>query len=316
MSVGVVLRIRPLRVPQLANAPHAMPYQGSKRRLAHAIVRLIPDDILTLHEPFAGSAAITIATRHVRLTESAQISDINEPLIALWQEILYRPSELADEYEWLWHAQLADPRTYYDEIRAKFNETHEPRLLLYLLARCVKAAVRYNKKGEFNQGADHRRLGVRPARMRTRLIGTSQTLHGTTARTVDYGDALRTADPRDVVYMDPPYEGVSNTRDHRYVRGLDKASFEAALADAIRDDVSFIVSYDGASGDHSYGGPLSPELRLLHLHLYAGRSSQATLQGLAKDTLESLYLSPALLDRLGGATEVHNRLGGATHNAN
>lgn len=271
-------------------------------------MQLIPHDVGTLREPFAGSAAITIAARHARLTEDSHISDINQPLIALWQSILETPGELAREYEQLWHEQLADPRTYYDRIRTKFNETYEPRFLLYLLARCVKSAVRYNKKGEFNQGADHRRLGAKPDHMRTRLASTSRTLVGTTTGTLDYGEVLSTAGPRDLVYLDPPYEGVSSTRDHRYLRGLDRAAFEHALADAIRRDVSFIVSYDGTSGTNAYGDPLSGELNLLHLHLHAGRSSQATLHGLAQDTVESLYLAPVLVDRLGGAAAVANRL--------
>jgi DNA adenine methylase len=41
--------------------PQAFPYQGSKWNLAPAILRYFPDGIGTLIEPFAGSAAITLA---------------------------------------------------------------------------------------------------------------------------------------------------------------------------------------------------------------------------------------------------------------
>ncbi len=37
---------------------------------------------------------------------------------------------------------------------------------------------------------------------------------------------------------------------------------------------------------------------LRHLHIHAGRSSQSTLLGRDCETLESLYLSPALVERL------------------
>ena len=40
---------------------HPIPYQGSKRRLADQILRYAPTPIQTLYEPFAGSAAITLA---------------------------------------------------------------------------------------------------------------------------------------------------------------------------------------------------------------------------------------------------------------
>jgi len=56
----------------------------------------------------------------------------------------------------------------------------------------------------------------------------------------------------------------------------------------------FIVSYDGRTGDKIYGEPLPKRLGLVHLEIFTGRSSQATLLGREHVTYESLYLSPAL----------------------
>jgi DNA adenine methylase len=292
--------LHPVRLPGLIDLPHALPYQGSKRQLAHAIMPLIPDDTERLLEPFAGSAAISIAARHLQIGAIAEISDINEPLMLLWQAILDEPLALAADYERLWSEQLDNPRAFYDQVRAQFNSTHEPRHLLYLLARCVKASVRYNRDGDFNQGPDNRRLGARPATMRSRLTETSRALAGSRARTADYADVLRGAGPADVVYMDPPYQGVTGTRDHRYMTGLSRGAFIHELRSAVDRGTSFILSYDGSSGDRQYGEPLPGDLRLLHLHVYAGKSSQATLNGINAQTIESLYLSPAIVHRLGG----------------
>ena len=44
--------------------PHPIPYQGSKRNLAPAILGYFPGGVATLIEPFAGSAALTLATAH------------------------------------------------------------------------------------------------------------------------------------------------------------------------------------------------------------------------------------------------------------
>jgi DNA adenine methylase len=292
--------VEPRRLPGLANVPHALPYQGSKRLLAHVIVPLLPRDTARLLEPFAGSAAVSIAARHLNIGTTAEISDVNAPLIALWQAILAEPGGLADAYEQLWYAQLADPRGFYDAVRARFNVSHEPHDLLYLLARCVKAAVRYNRSGEFNQAADARRLGARPDAMRERLLATSIAMAGCRAVTADYAGVLRAAAPDDVVYMDPPYEGVTSTRDHRYMAGLPRADFTAELRAAVGRRTSFLVSYDGSTGSRSYGEPLPSDLGLTHLRVAAGTSSQATLNGVAAQTIESLYLSPALVERLGG----------------
>ncbi|HEV2451308.1 MAG TPA: DNA adenine methylase [Streptosporangiaceae bacterium] len=292
--------IRPSKLSALAGVPHAIPYQGSKRALAHAIVPLLPVDTSTIIEPFAGSAAITIAARYSQAAKGAVISDINEPLMALWGRILSDPDTLADDYEALWRGQQGDPRTFYDDVRTKFNSSREPHLLLYLLARCVKAAVRYGKNGDFNQSPDNRRLGARPSAMRRRIRSTSQVLTRTTVLSCDYSELLIPADKSSVVYLDPPYQGVSNVPDHRYMRGLGKREFEGHLRDAVRADVSFMLSYDAVTEAKSYGNAVSADLGLTHVHVIAGRSSQATLQGLNKVTVESLYLSPALVERLGG----------------
>lgn len=296
--------VRPRKLPALDGVPHVIPYQGSKRALAHVIVPLIPDDVSTMYEPFAGSAAVAIATAYAGKTRAIEISDINEPLMRLWDRIINDPVELANDYERLWNEQLDDPRSYYLKIRVEFNASQEPHYLLYLLARCVKAAVRYNKNGEFNQGADNRRLGARPHSMRKRIAQTSATMAGATAQSGDYAPVLVTAGKDDVVYMDPPYEGVTNVADHRYMAGLNRAEFVAVLGEAVKQDVSFMISYDGMLGSKRYGTPLPGKLDLLHLHLHAGRSSQSTLAGTSDLTVESLYLSPALVTRLGGRTAV------------
>jgi DNA adenine methylase len=300
--------VRPRKLASLDGVPHVIPYQGSKRALAHVIVPLIPDDVSTMYEPFAGSAAVAVATAYSGKATDIQISDVNEPLMRLWDRIINDPFQLARAYERLWNQQLDDPRSYYVKVRNEFNASREPHYLLYLLARCVKAAVRYNKSGDFNQGADNRRLGARPKAMHDRIVQTSATMTGAVARTSDYASVLITAKRDDLVYMDPPYEGVTNVADHRYMSGLDRASFVAVLEEAVANEVSFMISYDGMLGNKQYGTPLPAHLELLHLHLHAGRSSQSTLAGTSDRTVESLYLSPALVARLGGHQTVIDSL--------
>src|SRR5262249_7606801 len=63
--------------------------------------------------------------------------------------------------------------------------------------------------------------------------------------------------------------------------------------------VAFLLSYDGSTGERRHGEPLPANLGLRQLPVPAGRSAQATLHGREARTVESLYLSPALVDRLG-----------------
>ena len=126
--------------------PHPIPYQGSKRNLATDILRYFPERVMTLIEPFAGSAAITLAAAARGLAARYVINDLNKPLVDLWRAIVDSPEKLARQYESLWRAQHEDRREYYDKLREDFNRTGRPDYLLYLLARCVKASVRYNSE--------------------------------------------------------------------------------------------------------------------------------------------------------------------------
>jgi len=92
-------------------------------------------------EPFAGSAAISLASAYKGLADRFFINDAHQPIIDLWREIIERPGELADKYRELWRAQLGREREYYDTVREKFNRTQKPEFFLSLLARCVKPAT-------------------------------------------------------------------------------------------------------------------------------------------------------------------------------
>ena len=290
--------------------PHPIPYQGSKRNLAKQILAYFPEGIDTLFEPFSGSSAITIATAARGLAENYYLNDFNGPLIELWKTIIDHPYILSNQYEQIWNEQHANPKSYYQKIRDEFNKTRKPHHFLYLLARCVKASVRYNANGEFNQSPDNRRVGVLPRTMRNHIFGVSNLLKGKTKCTVgDYRVAVQCAGPNDLIYMDPPYQGVCGERDPRYLEKVLFDEFVESLAWLNARDISYIVSYDGRTGDKVHGRRLPRDLQLMHIELKAGLSSQETLLGRVAVTYESLYLSPALVRRLGmhQITEVNNK---------
>lgn len=279
--------------------PQPFPYQGSKRKLAGWILGYIPRDARMIREPFAGSAAVSIAISSVSPSMEFVLNDLNLPLMDLWQAILTAPEQLASDYQMLWDSQRGRQREFYNVVRTEFNRAPRPDLLLYLLARCVKASVRYNSRGHFNQSPDNRRDGMRPESMRRNLLWTSRCLsHRTRLTSVDYQVVLSEVLPHDVLYLDPPYQGVSGSRDQRYLCGLRYDEFVAALHDLNRRNISYLLSYDGRTGDKSYGRAMPEELRLNRIEIDAGPSTQATLLGGAANTYESLYLSQALMARL------------------
>lgn len=292
---------------RIAGVPHPFPYQGSKRQLAREILACVPD-APRLVEPFAGSAAVTLAAATLGRAGTFWINDAHGPLARLWSAIIDTPAVLSDGYAELWEAQHGQEREFYDTVRERFNTGHEPAYFLYLLARCVKAAVRYNSRGEFNNSPDNRRLGMHPATMRANIHRAAELLAGrATVTATDYTTVIDRTTPADVVYLDPPYQGVSAVRDHRYCGGVEYPAFVAALAGLNRRGVAYLVSYDGRTGDKVHGRPLPDELGLTRYELEAGVSSQATLLGRSERTVEALYLSPALVGRLPGAPRLPAR---------
>jgi DNA adenine methylase len=288
------------------NVPHPIPYQGSKRNLAGDILRYFPTHINILYEPFAGSAAMTIASAVNRLGEHYHINDLNKPLADLWRAIIETPEEIARQYESLWKKQLDDPKVFYNSVREEFNLTGRPELFLYLLARCVKGSVRYNAHGQFNQSPDNRRHGMHPLNMRRHILGASYYLKGKTNITsINYRDILEKVTPADLVYMDPPYQGVCGNRDTRYLQNVQYCEFVEVLNTLNARQIRYLVSYDGRTGDKVHGDTLPGDLDLTLIELYAGRSSQATLLGRKDITIESLYVSPKLADELANAPVVY-----------
>lgn len=275
--------------------PHVIPYQGSKRVLAARILATVEGrSFERMFEPFAGSAAITLAAASRKIASSHVLADTLQPLIEIWQAVITAPDALADAYAALWNEQHAEP-DHFTRVRGEFNAAPDPARLLYLLARCVKNAPRFNAAGEFNQSADKRRTGTRPETMRQSILDAAALLEGrATAHHGDATDTLATATPTDLVYLDPPWEGTTVGTDKRYHQGLQRERLIILLEELNRRGVPYLLSYDGSLGTKTYGDPLPDHLELARVDLDAGRSSQATLAGRADRTIEALYLSPAL----------------------
>jgi len=279
--------------------PHPIPYQGSKRNLADEILRYFPNEFYRLIEPFAGSAAISVASAFYYKANKFIINDVNQPLIALWNEIINNPTQIIRKYYDIWNEQIGNEEEYYYHIRTKFNETKQPEYLLFLLAKCVKAAVRYNTMGEFNQSPDKRRLGRNPQMMREDILRVSHLLKNKVELySTDYSSILDKATEYDLVYMDPPYQGTGMNGGFNYAGNIDFDDFIISLYCLNKKNVPFILSFDGRTENKTYGRPLPDELNLTKIEINAGRSTQATLLNRKEYTYEAIYLSPSLLQKI------------------
>lgn len=276
--------------------PHIVQYQGSKRNLAPQILQYIPHRFNRLIEPFAGMAAITIAVAKQHRAKKYIVNDLNEPLVRILHEAIETPDILIEAYNKVWNEQFHYPEgsvAHFYKVRDDFNAGGKSaENMLYLLARCVKGSVRYSSNGMFNQSPDKRRNGTSPKNIASNVTEISSILKGHVefmAR--DYREVLQIAKPGDVVYMDPPYQGVCSRKDNRYFSGIVFEEFVEAIEGLNRRGIDYIISYDGACGKKQYGVDLPEYLGLEKILLKAGLSSQSILLGKKEVTYEALYLS-------------------------
>lgn len=279
--------------------PHIVQYQGSKRMLAPQILSFMPRHFSRLIEPFAGMAAITIATAKQERAESYIINDLNESVSLILQAAVEFPEQLYRDYEAIWLEQFNYPEghvAHFYKIRDEYNNGDtSPAKMLYLLARCVKGSVRYGNNGHFNQSPDKRRNGTNPKTLKQNINAISYYLKGKSQfYALDYREILDMSKQGDVIYMDPPYQGTSNVRDSRYISGIDFDEFVDAINTLNSKGIDFIISYDGICGERQYGKELPKELGLRKVLLNAGLSSQSTLLGRKETTFEALYISSGL----------------------
>ncbi|MEH2399657.1 DNA adenine methylase [Nostoc sp.] len=255
----------------MTSLPYPIQYQGSKINLASEILRFLPNRVERLVEPFSGTAAISIAVSDKAISQNFSINDLNKPLVELLELIVEKPDEIANAYAEIWNEQHDNSVEHFYQARERFNKTNNPKLFLYLLARCVKGAVRYNSEAFFNQSPDKRRKGTQPEKMRKNIEGVSRLLKGKCIFTyLDYKDVLAEVRNSDFVYIDPPYQGVCGNRDSRYYSRINFDDFVVAIKELNRKKIMFVVSYDGKRGNKIFGKELPEELRLKKLKFKLG----------------------------------------------
>jgi len=141
--------------------------------------------------------------------------------------------------------------------------------------------------------------------MRYDIMNVSNLLKGkVTFYSQDYEQLLDMATERDLVYMDPPYQGTAKNGGFRYLENLNHDDFLISLSRLNQRNVPFILSYDGRTDNKTYGEELPNELRLHKIEIDAGRSSIATLHSRNERTFEAVYIS----DNLASISHINKRI--------
>lgn len=213
----------------VANDPSRpfLKWAGGKARLAPMIRAQLPRG-QRLIEPFAGSAAVWLATDYPK----ALIADINPDLIHLYQTLQNEGPDFITYCRTFFTPDTNRADTYY-AYRDRFNTTREPRekaaLFLYLNRHGYNGLCRYNASGRFNVPFGRYR---RPYFPKAEMEAFWVKAHTATFVVSDFRQILAQAQLGDVVYCDPPYVPLSSTANFTdYAAGGFGPAEQEALAD-------------------------------------------------------------------------------------
>ncbi len=263
-------------------------WSGSKRKIAYEIKTLIPKNSARYFEPFVGGGSML----YVVDNNKKIASDINKPLIDLWNLIKNNPDYLLETYTNYWN-QLNDDTNeesykVYNEIRTKFNTNFQPEDLFFLSRTCVNGLIRFNKKGEFNNSLHYSRKGIAPHRLDKVLKEWTDKIQNTEFIHMDYKDTLNILQKDDFVYLDPPY---FNTKG-MYYGSIDNEAFLTYLEELNIKGIKFLLSFDGKTCAKDYTFEIPKELYKRHKYIHSGQSTfKKVIDKKLNKVYESMYLN-------------------------
>ncbi|MDR1910769.1 MAG: DNA adenine methylase [Helicobacteraceae bacterium] len=184
---------------------------GGKRQLLDALRPLLPKEITTYCEPFVGGGALLFQLQPT----TAFINDINAELINVYQAI-------KDDVENLINAlqEFKNEENMFYSVRdwdrnkkeyASLSDIKKAARILYLNKTCYNGLFRVNSAGEFNAPfGNHRNPNIVNA---PTLRAVSAYFNSADVRltSIDYAEVLKELPKDAFVYLDPPYDPVSDT---------------------------------------------------------------------------------------------------------
>jgi DNA adenine methylase len=181
-------------------------WAGGKMRLLPEVLRRIPQNFRTFHEPFVGGGAVFFALAPRRTV----LNDISPDLVNAYRVVQGQVDALIAE---LSSGQYRNDKETYLQVRAQDPEALGPATraarFIYLNHTCFNGLWRVNSHGEFNVP-----YGGKPNTRvfdETALRRASDLLAGAAITQGDFSYVEAVAQAGDVVYMDPPYDPVSRT---------------------------------------------------------------------------------------------------------
>lgn len=260
---------------------------GSKRSLSEKIASYFPENIETMIEPFAGSAAVSffMMSKNYNVKEYI-INDTNISLIEFYKEIKLDYSGLTKDYSSM-HKNFNKPyaikedlyknrKEVFNKLRDEYNKTKNVSIYNFLTRTSANGLIRFNKKGEFNAPCHFSRPGISPESL-DKIFNYYHELinrNNVDFYSLDYKEFLNYfTKTQNFCFLDPPY---INTNKSMYFGDFKNDDFEKFLTNIKR----FCLTYDGNS-----------DLKFNYIELHSKSSSFRRIFSMDdKKVFEKMYM--------------------------
>ena len=288
-------------------------WAGGKGKLAPLIIERAPERIARYHEPFLGGGAVFFALQEAGLVREASLADSNADLMATYTAVrddvggvLAALGELSEEYL---SRESSQRGLYYYEVRNQRRLRRPDRKaarLLFLNKTCYNGLYRVNSKGHFNvPHGRHKSLRILDD---AGLRAASKALADTSIETLDFEEACARARAGDFVYLDPPYQPLSETSHFTsYTQdgfGVDEQGrLRAAFGDLTKRGVPALLS----NSDHPFIRDLYEGYSVEEVPMGRNINSKATRRSAISELLISNFDSASVVEDLWRDTDEHER---------
>lgn len=184
---------------------------GGKRQILLDIEKYLPSKFLTYYEPFVGGGALLF---HLQ-PKNAVINDSNEELINLYTVIKNNPLDLIEDLRK--HKNEAD---YFYTIRGldrdrekflKLTDIERASRIIFLNKTCYNGLFRVNNAGEFNTPFGRYKNPNIVNEITIKAVSSYLNNANILIMNGDFEEALRDVSKGDFIYLDPPYDPISDS---------------------------------------------------------------------------------------------------------
>lgn len=196
---------------------------GGKRQLLDEITPLLPKRIASYCEPFLGGGAVLFSIQ----PSKAIVNDLNGDLVAVYETIRddleslledLKKHENTSEYFYALRDMDRDKEAY-----QAMTKVERASRLIYLNKTCFNGLFRVNSSGEFNSPFGHYKNPNIVNEPVLRAVSKYFASSNITFYSEDFAETLKRVNKGGFVYLDPPYDPVSDTASFT---GYNKGGFD------------------------------------------------------------------------------------------